>query len=111
TALLRKGGEAGSCEVVALPLGEERALLSMRDVTARRNKFERVSEERHLLRMVMDGMPDIIILKDAEARYVMLNRAHHILTGYPDEEVLGRRTTELDFPEDLGRAYLEDDLA
>ena len=71
TAFLRKGGEAGTCEVVALPLGENRTLLSMRDVTARRKKFERVSEERHLLRTVMDGIPDIIIVKDAEARFVM----------------------------------------
>ncbi len=110
TAFLRKGGEAGSCEVVALPLAEDRALLSIRDVTARRKKFERVSEERHLLRTVMDGIPDIIILKDAEARYVMLNRAHQALTGYADEKVLGRRTTEIGFPEDFARAYLDDDL-
>jgi len=110
TAFLRKGGEAGSCEVVALPLGEDRAMLSMRDVTARRKKFERVSEERHLLRTVMDGIPDIIILKDAEARYVMLNRAHRTLTGCLDEEVLGRRTTEVGFPEEFAQTYLEDDL-
>ncbi len=110
TAFLRKGGEAGTCEVVALPLGEDRTLLSMRDVTARRKKFERVSEERHLLRTVMDGIPDIIIVKDAEARYVMVNGAHQRLTGYPDEQVLGRRTTDLGFPEEFGRAYLDDDL-
>jgi PAS domain S-box-containing protein len=36
TAFLRKGGEAGTCEVVALPIAEDRALLSIRDVTARR---------------------------------------------------------------------------
>ena len=111
TAFLRRGGETGSCEVVALPIGDDRAMLSVRDVTARRKKFERVSEERHLLRTVMDGIPDIIILKDAEARYAMVNRAHRELTGCPDEDVLGRRTTEVDFPEDFARAYLEDDLA
>ena len=110
TAFLRKDGEAGSCAVVALPIAEDRALLSIRDVTARRKNFERVSEERHLLRTVMDGIPDIIMLKDSEARYVMINRAHQALTGYSDEEVLGCRTTEVGFPEELGRAYLEDDL-
>ena len=110
TAFLRKGGETGSCEVVALPLAEDRALLSIRDVTARRRNFERISEERHLLRTVMDGIPDIIILKDAEARYVMRNSAHRRLTGYPDHAVLGRRTTDLGFPEEFGRAYLEDDM-
>ena len=109
-AFLRKGGEAGSCEVVALPLGEERALLSMRDVTARRKKFEQVSEERHLLRTLMDGIPDIIILKDTSGRYVMINHAHRKLTGRPDEEVIGRRVTELGFPDDLGRLYLDDDM-
>ncbi len=110
TAFVRKGGETGSCEVVALPLGEERVLLSMRDVTARRKKFEQVSEERHLLRTLMDGIPDIIILKDTDARYVMINRAHRMLTTCPDDEVLGRLVTELGFPEEHARAYLEDDL-
>jgi PAS domain S-box-containing protein len=110
TAFLRKGGEAGSCEVVALPLGEERALLSMRDVTARRKKIEQVAEERHLLRTLMDGIPDIIILKDTEARYVMINHAHRKLTGCPDSEVIGRRVTDLGFPEELGRLYYEDDM-
>ncbi len=111
TAFLRRGGETGSCEVVALPVAEDRAMLSIRDVTARRKKFERVSEERHLLRTVMDGIPDIIILKDSEARYAMVNRAHRELTGFPDENVLGRRTTEVGFPDEFGRAYLDDDLA
>ena len=111
TAFLRKGGETGSCEIVALPLAEDRAVLSIRDVTVRRRNFERVSEERHLLRTLMDGIPDIIILKDAEARYVMLNRAHRRLTGYPDELVLGRRATDIGFPEEFARAYLEDDMA
>lgn len=110
TAFLRKGGESGSCEVVALPLGEERALLSMRDVTARRKKFEQVSEERHLLRSLMDGIPDIIILKDSDGRYVMINHAHRKLTGRPDDEVIGRRVTDLGLPEDLGRLYLDDDM-
>ena len=110
TAFLRKGGETGSCEVVALPLGEERALLSMRDVTARRKKFEQVSEEQHLLRTLMDGIPDIIILKDTDARYVMINHAHRKLTGSPDDEVIGRRVTDLGFPEELGRLYFEDDM-
>ena len=111
TAFLRKGGEIGACEVVALPIARDRALLNIRDVTARRQKMERVSEERHLLRTVMDGITDIIILKDADARYVMRNRAHRMLTGIPDEAVIGRRTTELGFPEEFGRAYLDDDLA
>jgi PAS domain S-box-containing protein len=110
TAFLRKGGESRSCEVVALPLGEERALLSMRDVTARRKKFEQVSEERHLLRSLMDGIPDIIILKDSDGRYVMINHAHRKLTGRPDDEVIGRRVTDLGLPEDLGRLYLDDDM-
>ncbi len=110
TAFLRKGGETGACEVVALPLGEERTLLSIRDVTARRKKFEQVSEERHLLRALMDGIPDIIILKDTDGRYLMINHAHRKLTGRPDGEVIGCRVTELGFPEDLGRLYLEDDM-
>jgi PAS domain S-box-containing protein len=111
SAFLRKGGETGSCEVLAMPISENRVLLSIRDVTARRKNFERVSEERHLLRTVMDGIPDIIILKDADARYVMLNRAHRELTGYPDDRVIGHRTTDLGFPEEYARGYLEDDLS
>jgi PAS domain S-box-containing protein len=109
-AFLRKGGETGACEVSALPLGENRILLNVRDVTARRKKFERVSEERHLLRTVIDGIPDTIILKDADARYVMRNRAHRDMNGLGDEQVMGRRSSEVGFPAELGKAYEEDDL-
>jgi PAS domain S-box-containing protein len=111
TAFVRKSGEMGSCEVVALPIGESRTLLSMRDVTARRKKFERISEERHLLRTVMDGIPDMIVLKDCEGRYVMCNRAHCELTGRTDEQVVGRLTTEVGFPKELGEEYHADDMA
>ena len=32
-------------------------------------------------------------------------------TGSADEKVIGRRTTEVGFPEEFARAYLDDDMA
>jgi PAS domain S-box-containing protein len=108
---VRKDGEAGSCEVVAIPLAENRGLLSVRDVTARRRNFRRVAEEHHLLRTLMDGIPDVIVLKDTEGRYIMRNQAHRTLLGGSDQEVLGLTSVEAGLSPDLGSSHFEGDLA
>ena len=107
---VRKGGETGTCEVVAIPMAGNRALLSIRDVTARQRKFKRVAEERYLLRTLMDGIPDIIVLKDTEGRCMMRNQAHRKLSGCPDEQVMGLTSIDAGFSPEQGRARLEDDM-
>ena len=46
----------------------------------------------------MDGIQDVIFLKDTAARYVMLNEAHERVLGIADEEVLGHTVLETTMP-------------
>jgi PAS domain S-box-containing protein len=108
---IRKSGDAGLCEAVVIPMADNRGMLSLRDVTARRQKLKRVVEERLLLRTLMDGIPDIIVLKDNAGRYIMRNQAHRILSGRRDPEVLGLTSAEAGLSPDLGSSNFGDDMA
>jgi two-component system cell cycle sensor histidine kinase/response regulator CckA len=82
----------------------------VQDVTDRKRADEDLARERSLLRTLIDTLPDAIWTKDAEARFVVSNRAHVTLVRAATEaEVVGK--TGFDFhPADLARAYHEDDL-
>jgi two-component system, cell cycle sensor histidine kinase and response regulator CckA len=104
-----KGGSHGLCEAVALPLASGHALFSIRDITQRHRRLEELSEERKLLRTIVDGIPDLIFLKDREGRHILRNRAEREITGLPDDAVLGKKVTELGMPPDIAAAYFADD--
>ncbi len=77
---------------------------------ARRSHTEsELERERTLLRTVIDTLPDAIWTKDADARFVVSNRAHVEMVGAPSEaDIAGK--TGFDFhPPALARIYDEDD--
>jgi PAS domain S-box-containing protein len=110
-AFSRRDGSAGLCEAVIKPLARRRVLINVRDITRKWRFEEQVAEERRLLRTVIDGIPDVVIFKDRDGRYVMRNEAHRTLTGLPDEAVIGRGVLELPFPPELADAYHFDDVS
>ena len=68
------------------------------------------SDERNWLRTMIDQVPDYLYIKDAEARFVIANRAvaQDLGHGNPND-LVGK--TDLDLhPPELGRRYYEDDL-
>ncbi len=65
--------------------------------------------ERNLLRQLIDHLPDAVFVKDAAGRYLLVNKRHAQLAGYPVEALLGKTALEV-FP-DEGAAYYADDLA
>lgn len=105
-----KGGSSGLCEAVIILLGSGRVLLSIRDITRRHRKIEEISEERRLLRTIIDGISDVLVLKDKEGRHIMRNRAQREITGLPDDLVLGKKITEHPIPAEIAAAYYADDL-
>ena len=105
-----KGGSVGLCEAVILPLDDGRVLASIRDVTLRHRQIEEISEERQLLRTIVDGIPDVLFLKDSEGRHILRNRAEREISGVPDEAVLGKRVTEIGMPHEIAEAYFADDM-
>ncbi|MGO8759080.1 MAG: PAS domain-containing protein [Terracidiphilus sp.] len=68
-----------------------------------------LENERHLLRSLIDNIPDFVYVKDAESRFLTANAflVRAVGAQSPDE-VLGK--TDFDFfPEELARGYFEDD--
>ena len=105
-----KGGSTGLCEAVILQLADGRVLASIRDITLRHRQIEAIAEERQLLRTIVDGIPDVLFLKDSEGRHILRNRAEREISGVPDDAVLGRKVTEIGMPPDIAEAYFADDM-
>lgn len=72
------------------------------DITALRRAEAELRRSRDLLASVLDGSADPIFAKDAEGRYVILNRPAAAVLGCTVEAALGRRAAELLAPEDAG---------
>jgi len=62
------------------------------DVTEREVNRAALAVERDLLRTLMDSLPDLIYVKDADGRYITVNRSLQKLWGNPSlESIVGRR--------------------
>jgi PAS domain S-box-containing protein len=67
-----------------------------RDITARKQAEAALIEERHLLRTLMDNIPDVIYFKDLESRFTRINRALAKAFGLSDPaQAVGK--TDFDF--------------
>jgi PAS domain S-box-containing protein len=65
------------------------------DITERKAQAEELARSELLLRSVLEGIQDVIYLKDLEGRYVLANQAVARLLGHEPAELLGRRAREL----------------
>lgn len=80
-----------------------------RDITATKDAEERLTEERNLLRTIIDHLPSRLYVKDLHSHYVLNNRAHLEVLGVKDQsESLGRTTIDF-FPGERGQQALADD--
>ena len=70
-----------------------------------------LSRSHQMLRMLVDNLPDIIFIKDAESRFLLVNAACAAQLGisHPDEAV-GKTDADFVTP-DLARRYRADELA
>ncbi|HUR59000.1 MAG TPA: SpoIIE family protein phosphatase [Opitutaceae bacterium] len=80
-----------------------------RDVSAAKEAEDKLTEERNLLRTIIDHLPSRLYVKDAEARYVLNNPSHIEMLGAASQaEVTGRTTLDF-FPGERGKQALADD--
>jgi len=81
-----------------------------RDITAQYEMSQALQLERDRLRTLIDHLPDYVFIKDAECRFVTVNRAHVLMYGcHSEEELIGK--TDFDFsPPELAAMYRRDDL-
>ncbi len=79
------------------------------DVTKDKKIEEQLSTERHLLRALMDNVPDRIYFKDTDSRFILCNKALAERIGLKNpEEASGK--TDYDFhPPDRAREFHEDE--
>jgi sigma-B regulation protein RsbU (phosphoserine phosphatase) len=80
-----------------------------RDVTATKEAEEKLTEERNLLRTIIDHLPSRLYVKDKASRYVLNNKSHLEMLGVKSmEEAIGRTTLDF-FPGERGQQALADD--
>ncbi len=79
------------------------------DITERKQTEITLAEERNLLRVLIDNLPDYIYVKDTKSRIILANKAQIAILGCTSQqEALGK--TDLDFyPEAEARKYLDDE--
>lgn len=75
------------------------------DVTARRQAEDALLAERHLLRTLMDSMPDMIYVKDLQHRFVLVNSAClQTLGAATPEQAIGKSDYDF-FPTAMAEQY------
>lgn len=76
----------------------------------KREAEEAIKNERILLRTLIDNLPDMVYVKDAEGRKIVSNNADFEFLGYNSEaDILGKTEEEL-YPEGKAHKNLENDL-
>jgi PAS domain S-box-containing protein len=83
-------------------------VITSRDVTAQVEAEQELRRARAFYGAIIEGVPAPLIVKDAEGRVVIMNRAMEDLFGDPRESHLGRRIEEL-VPPDMVESVLEED--
>jgi len=78
------------------PDGKAARLVAVhQDISARKQAEITLREREQLLRTLLDAIPDAVRLKDAQGRYIMVNRAAQAHMGLPAEEIVGRTVYEV----------------
>ncbi|MFY7829467.1 MAG: PAS domain S-box protein [Flectobacillus sp.] len=81
-----------------------------RDITEQKIAHQQLSEERNLLRTLIDNLPETVYFKDKQARKVISNRVDYQFLGAQSEhEVLGKTDLEL-FEGELGKIGFDHDI-
>lgn len=79
------------------------------DVTEREENRSALARERDLLRTLMDSLPDLIYVKDANGRYITVNRSLQRLWGNPPLDSIVGETAFNFVRDDLAAIYMQAD--
>ena len=83
-------------------------VVTIRDISDRKQAEIKLAQEHELLQTLMDNIPDSIYFKDEKNRFIMVNKAKAVHSNVKPEEMIGK--TDFDFlPEEEARRAFEDD--
>jgi two-component system cell cycle sensor histidine kinase/response regulator CckA len=108
----RKDGSEFPVELRVRPFphgGKRLSVALARDITERKQSEKALNESHDLLRAVVEGTPDAILVKDIRGRYRMINSAGARVMGKTVEEVIGKEDRGL-MPEGTAAAIREREL-
>ncbi|MGK4006822.1 AAA family ATPase [Sorangium sp. So ce1036] len=108
------GAQASVLDVLAaqaaISLQHARLYAELQQENAQRRRAEAcLQESRALLQSILDNTPTIVFVKDAEGRYLLINRRFQELFHVGAEEILGKTDHEL-FATALADTMRENDL-
>jgi PAS domain S-box-containing protein len=112
--LVRNDGREIPVDVSAAPIPGPRGkvagvVLVCREVTRRLQNDRALRESQALLRVLIDGFPDPIFVKDRGGRIVMANAAAVAVVGKPREAITGKSDEEFYDDPGVGRAIKQND--
>ena len=67
-------------------------------------------QRKQQLRSIVDNLPSLMMLKDSEARYIMANKYFETFTGCLEDDIVGKRITDLLPPEIAESGIQQDNL-
>lgn len=111
--IVRPGGEVRWIHSRAFPIEDQDGKVSRivgyaEDVTARRATEQTLRETRQRHQALLDSIPDMAWLKDADGRYIEVNRSFRERWGTGSPAIAGKTDAEL-FPADLAAEFLARD--
>jgi PAS domain S-box-containing protein len=86
---------------------EERVLVSVQDITERKQTEAALRESAETNRALVEGMPDIVTRFDRDGRHLFISAKVRETLGFEPESFIGRTHAELGFPEALCRFWEE----
>lgn len=72
--------------------GNSKMIAIVRDVTKQQAEFIARERERRLLSTVIEAISDVVIVRDGEGRWILINRAAYVLYGFRDDSEFFMKT-------------------
>ena len=90
----------GSVSAISIVWDDQASVLCFAtDITDRKQLEEKVAEGERLLRHLVEAANDIIFITDEKGLFTYVNPSGLRISGYSEEEVIGKHFTELIVPE------------
>ncbi len=90
-----EGLSAGANDYVAKPYDDAELLARVRSLVRTRHQAERIRAREELFATTLRSIADAVITTDVAERVTSLNRVAETLTGWTNEEALGKRIDEV----------------